>query len=71
MDFQASVVDIDEVTKQISVTVPQERVAKEYETSVISVSKTAKLNGFRAGKVPRHMVERLMGDRIRYDVANR
>ena len=71
MDFQASVVDIDEVTKQISVTVPQERVAKEYETSVMSVSKTAKLNGFRAGKVPRHMVERLMGDRIRYDVANR
>jgi trigger factor len=71
MDFQSSVVDIDEVTKQISVTVPQERVAKEYETSVKSVSKTARLNGFRPGKVPRHMVERLMGDRIRYDVANR
>lgn len=71
MDFQSSVVDIDEVTKQISVTVPQERVAKEYETSVVSVSKTARLNGFRPGKVPRHMVERLMGDRIRYDVANR
>lgn len=71
MDFQSSVVDIDEVTKQISVTVPKERVAKEYETSVVSVSKTAKLNGFRPGKVPRHMVERLMGDRIRYDVANR
>ncbi len=71
MDFQSSVVDIDEVTKQISVTVPKERVAKEYETSVVSVSRTAKLNGFRPGKVPRHMVERLMGDRIRYDVANR
>ena len=71
MDFQSSVVDIDEVTKQISVTVPKERVAKEYETSVVSVSKSAKLNGFRPGKVPRHMVERLMGDRIRYDVTNR
>jgi trigger factor len=71
MDFQSSVVDIDEVTKQISVTVPQERVAKEYETSVKSVSRTARINGFRPGKVPRHMVERLMGDRIRYDVANR
>ena len=71
MDFQSSVVDIDEVTKQISVTVPQERVAKEYETSVKSVSRTAQIKGFRPGKVPRHMVERLMGDRIRYDVANR
>lgn len=71
MDFQSSVVDIDEVTKQISVTVPQERVAKEYETSVVQVSKTAKIKGFRPGKVPRQMVERMMGDRIRYDVANR
>ncbi len=71
MDFQSSVVDIDEVTKQISVTVPQERVAKEYETSVKSVSRTAQIKGFRPGKGPRHMVERLMGNRIRYDVANR
>lgn len=71
MDFQSSVVDIDEVTKQISVTVPKERVAKEYETSVRNVSRSARVNGFRPGKVPRHMVERLMGDRIRYDVANR
>ena len=71
MDFQSSVVDIDEVTKQISVTVPQERVAKEYETSIVQVSKTAKIKGFRPGKVPRQMVERMMGDRIRYDVANR
>jgi hypothetical protein len=42
MDFQSSVVDIDEVTKQISVTVPQERVSKEYEASVSQVSRTAK-----------------------------
>ena len=71
MNFQSSVVDIDEVTKQISVTVPKERVAKEYETSVKNVSRSARVNGFRPGKVPKHMVERLMGDRIRYDVANR
>jgi trigger factor len=71
MDFESSVVDIDEVTKQISVTVPKERVSKEYEASVVQVSRTAKIKGFRPGKVPRHMVERMMGDRIRYDVANR
>lgn len=71
MDFQSSVVDIDEVTKQISVTVPQERVSKEYEASVTQVSRTAKIKGFRPGKVPRQMVERMMGDRIRYDVAHK
>lgn len=71
MDFQSSIQDIDEITKQISVTVPKERVQKEYETSVVQVGRSAKVNGFRQGKVPRHMVEKLMGDRIRFDVTNR
>ena len=71
MDFQSSVQDIDEITKQVSVTVPRERVQREYETSVVQVGRSAKVNGFRQGKVPRHMVEKLMGDRIRFDVTNR
>lgn len=71
MDFQSSIQDIDEITKQISVTVPKERVEKEYESSVVQVGRSAKVNGFRQGKVPRHMVEKLMGDRIRFDVTNR
>jgi len=53
------------------VTVPKERVQKEYESSVVQVGRSAKVNGFRQGKVPRHMVEKLMGDRIRFDVTNR
>lgn len=71
MDFQSSVRDIDEITKQLTVTVPKERVQKEYETSVQQVGRSAKVNGFRQGKVPRQMVEKLMGDRIRFDVTNR
>ena len=71
MDFQSSVQDIDEITKQLTVTVPKERVQKEYESSVQQVGRSAKVNGFRQGKVPRHMVEKLMGDRIRFDVTNR
>lgn len=71
MDFQSSVQEIDEITKQLTVTVPSDRVQKEYETSVQQVGRTAKINGFRQGKVPRHMVEKLMGDRIRFDVTNR
>lgn len=71
MDFQTSVQDIDEITKQISVTVPKERVQKEYESSVVQMGRSAKVNGFRQGKVPRQMVEKLMGDRIRFDVTNR
>jgi trigger factor len=71
MDFQSSVQDIDEVTKKITVVVGKARVVQEYETSVKQVGRTARIDGFRPGKVPRHMVERLLGDRIKFDITNK
>jgi trigger factor len=71
MDFQSSVQDIDEVTKKVTVVVGKARVAQEYETSVKQVGRTARIDGFRPGKVPRHMVERLLGDRIKFDITNK
>lgn len=71
MDFQSSIQDIDEVTKKITVTVGKDRVVKEYEDSVKQVGRTASIKGFRPGRVPRQMVERLMGDRIKFDVTNK
>jgi trigger factor len=71
MDFQSSVQDIDEVTKKVTVVVGKDRVAQEYETSVKQVGRTARIDGFRPGKVPRHMVERLLGDRIKFDITNK
>ena len=71
MDFQSSVQDIDEVTKKITVVVGKERVTKEYETSVKQLGRTARVDGFRPGKVPRQMVERLFGDRIKFDITNK
>lgn len=71
MDFQSSVQDIDEVTKKITVVVGKDRVAREYESSVKQVGKTARIDGFRPGKVPRHMVEKLLGDRIKFDITNK
>jgi trigger factor len=71
MDFQSSVESIDEVTRKIVVVVGKDRVAKEYQSSVRQVGRTAQVAGFRRGKVPTQMVERLMGDRIKYDITNR
>jgi trigger factor len=71
MDFQSSVQDIDEVTKKITVVVGKERVSKEYESSVKQVGRTARVDGFRPGKVPRQMVERLLGERIKFDITNK
>jgi trigger factor len=71
MDFQSSVESIDEVTRKIVVVVGKERVAKEYQSSVKQVGRTAQVAGFRRGKVPAQMIERLMGDRIKYDITNK
>lgn len=71
MDFQSSVQDIDEVTKKITVVVGKERVVQEYESSVKQVGRTARIDGFRPGRVPRQMVERLLGDRIKFDITNK
>jgi trigger factor len=71
MDFQSSVQDIDEVTKKVVVVVGKDRVVREYESSVAEVGKTARIDGFRPGKVPRQMVERLLGDRIKFDITNK
>ena len=71
MECQSSIEDIDEITKQISVSVPSARVLKEFEASVTQASRSARVNGFRPGKVPRKMVEKLLGDRIRVEVAQK
>lgn len=71
MSFQSSIEDIDEITKRLSIQVPSEMVSKEYEASLTSVARTAKIKGFRPGKVPRKIIERQMGDRVRFDVVNR
>jgi len=71
MSFQSSFEDIDEITKKLSISVPSEMVSKEYESSLSSVGRSAQIKGFRAGKVPRKIVERQFGDRVRFDVINR
>ncbi len=71
MDFESSVQEIDEVTKKITVVVGEKRVREEYESTVKQVGRTARLDGFRPGKVPRQMVEKLMGERIKFDITNK
>jgi trigger factor len=58
VDFKSVVDVVDEVTKKVTVVVAKDRVTKEYQSTVSRVAKTAQIDGFRPGKVPRHMVER-------------
>lgn len=71
MDWQTNIEDIDEITKKISISVPQERVTKEFDASLNRYSRSARINGFRPGKAPKKIVESMMGDRIKLDVVQK
>ena len=71
MDWQSNVEDIDEITKKISISIAEERVTKEFDASVSRYSRSARINGFRPGKAPKKMVEKMLGDKIRLDVAQK
>jgi trigger factor len=71
MDFKSEVTDIDQVTKQFTVTIPAEKVVKESESALTGYAAKTRIKGFREGKAPRDLVEKLHGNDIRVEVANR
>ncbi len=71
MTFEAEILEIDEVTKQLKVSIPAELVEAEFDVAIVNVGKSAQVKGFRPGKAPRQMVEQLHGSRVRMEVANK
>lgn len=71
MDFQSEIKDIDEVTKAISITIAENMIKAEYETTMMELVKTAEVKGFRPGKAPRNIVENMHGAKAKLDVKNR
>jgi trigger factor len=56
--MNVKVEDISSVKKQLSFDVPAVRVSEEIEKAYQQIAKTAKVKGFRPGKVPRSILER-------------
>lgn len=71
MDFESALQEVDEVSKKITVSIPAETVSKEIEIELNRVANSAQIKGFRAGKAPRDMIEKMHGDRVRYEVLNK
>lgn len=66
--MQVSVDSINSVTKKISVEIPAEKVNSEIEKAFSQIQKKAKIQGFRAGKAPLHLVKRTYGDLMKEQV---
>jgi len=61
--------EVSEVEKKLIVEVPWETVSGKLRTAYRELGRSVKLKGFRAGKVPRSVLERMFGKRIHAEVA--
>lgn len=71
MESTVVVKDISAVEKQIEVTVPAETVASEMESFYGDLRKTAKIKGFRPGKVPRSILNQYYGKQVQNQVISK
>lgn len=65
--MQVSVETLNDLERRVTVQVPAEQVAKEIQDRLVSLSRRAKVDGFRPGKTPLNIIKRLYGDQVRYE----
>jgi trigger factor len=66
--MQVSIDELNATRRKLAVEVPVEEVAAEFDRAFGRLQKQAKLKGFRPGRAPRSVVEKLFGDQVRADV---
>jgi trigger factor len=62
---------VSSVKKTLHIEVPEETVVKELDGAYLELKKNAKVKGFRPGKAPRSVLERIYGKDVRADVMSR
>ena len=68
MTFKVDVETVDSLRRRLAIEVPAEEVSAEIEKAYAQLARGAKVRGFRPGRVPRAVLERLFGDRVRAEV---
>jgi trigger factor len=68
--MEVTVTDISSVKKKVQIQVPQADVAKELDSAYLQLKKDAKVKGFRPGKTPRSVLERMFHKDVHADVTN-
>lgn len=68
--MQVSVEATGELGRRMKVQVPAERVEREIDARLKSMSRRAKIDGFRPGKVPLKVVKQRFGEQVRSEVVS-
>lgn len=71
MNFTSTIEEVDSVTKRISVSIPPLNVEQEISVSLDNVSRQVSIKGFRPGKAPKDLVQKLHGDLVKGQVAEK
>jgi trigger factor len=66
--MQISIESTGPLERQMTVKIPAERINSEVSSRLSRLSKTARIDGFRKGKVPLKIVERFYGSQVRQEV---
>ncbi len=67
--MQVSVEKTSELSRKMTVSVPESVVQEKMASRFKSLAREVKVDGFRRGKVPSHVVKKLYGDRVRGEIA--
>jgi len=69
--MQVTVEDLSSVKKILHIEVPEKAKTSELDKAYNQLKKTAKIKGFRQGKVPRNVLERMFKKDVHADVTSR
>lgn len=69
--MQVTVEDINSVKKKLHIEIPNDVVVQELDQAYKNLKKTAKIKGYRPGKTPRSVLERLFKKDVHSDVSSK
>jgi trigger factor len=69
--MQFKVEDVSSVKKTLHIEIPHDEVVRELDNAYNQLKKSAKVKGFRPGKVPRAVLERMFKKDVHADVSSR
>ncbi len=69
--MQVTVEDVSGLTKKMTIVLPHDKVTPELEGAYGKLSSEVSIKGFRKGKVPRKVLEKNYGEKVKYDLAEK
>jgi trigger factor len=67
--MQVSVEKTSELSRKMTVSVPESVVQEKMDERLKSLAREVKIHGFRPGKVPQSVVQKMYGDKVRDEIA--